>query len=178
MANFLVTSLIWDITATMDLTLIERRNLRIQWNVYLCVALSHTKNLVQNYSDHFGNSQRSSLSPTEYNHDTNYINKHKGANHDTRKLHLWARHEERAVSVFLDVVSYTANWLKMSLSLHFIPSSCMSISPWPHLPPFLLRPGVLRLLPLLCPDAPWALHRPRQPWHRGKQPAHLREQWE
>ena len=73
-------------------------------------------NLVQNYSDHFGNSQRSSLSPTgqgvkstspteqkmatktvriqhintsdEDKHDTNYINKHKYTNHDTRKLHL------------------------------------------------------------------------------------------
>ena len=80
-----------------------------------------TKNLVQNYSDHFGNSQRSSLSPMEgvkstspvtenynkkgyenciysmnnintsnedNNHDTNNINKHADANHDTRKLHL------------------------------------------------------------------------------------------
>ena len=73
-------------------------------------------NLVQNYSDHFGNSQRSSLSPTgsakEYifhyrkwlrklciystnihtsdednKHDTNCINKHKYTNIDTRKLH-------------------------------------------------------------------------------------------
>ena len=73
-------------------------------------------NLVQNYSDHFGNSQRSSLSPTggckEYfsnyrkwlrklyvystkintsdednKHDTNYINKHKYTNIDTLKLH-------------------------------------------------------------------------------------------
>ena len=74
-------------------------------------------NLVQNYSDHFGNSQRSSLSPTggvkstspttgngyenctytariinssdeDNKHDTNCINKHKCTNHDTRKLHL------------------------------------------------------------------------------------------
>ena len=72
-------------------------------------------NLVQNYSDHFGNSQRSSLSPTggvkstsplqkngyenciysmnnihmsdEDKHDTNYINKHKYTNTDIRKLH-------------------------------------------------------------------------------------------
>ena len=69
---------------------------------------------MQNYNDHFGNSQPSSLSPTgrckeyisnyrkwlrklyvystnintsdEDKHDTNYI-KHKDANHDTRKLH-------------------------------------------------------------------------------------------
>ena len=79
-------------------------------------GMSHTKNLVQNYSDHFGNSQRSSLSPTGgakstspttekwlrklyvYNnninmsnednkHDTNYINKSDTNNHDARKLH-------------------------------------------------------------------------------------------
>ena len=79
-------------------------------------GMSHTKNLVQNYSDHFGNSQRSSLSPTGgakstspttekwlrklyvYNnninmsnednkHDTNYINKNDTNNHDARKLH-------------------------------------------------------------------------------------------
>ena len=71
-------------------------------------------NLVQNYSDHFGSSQRSSLSPTggvksippttenwlrklyEYStnintsdedkHDTNYINNN-DTNTDTRKLH-------------------------------------------------------------------------------------------
>ena len=74
-------------------------------------------NMVQNYSDQFGNSQRSSLSPTgcvkstssttengyenciysmnnihmsneDNKHDTNYINKHKYTNHDMRKLHL------------------------------------------------------------------------------------------
>ena len=39
------------------------------------------------------------MSDEDNNHDTNYINKHKDANHDTRKLHLWARHVERAVSV-------------------------------------------------------------------------------
>ena len=73
-------------------------------------------NLVQNYSDHFGNSQSSSLSPTggvkstspttenghenctystnninmsneDKNHDTNYINKYNDVNTDTRKLH-------------------------------------------------------------------------------------------
>ena len=81
------------------------------------------------YSDHFGNSQRSSLLPTggvkstspdtenhykngyenctyniysmttneDNNHDTNYINKNTDTDHDTRKLHEWARHIERAV---------------------------------------------------------------------------------
>ena len=77
--------------------------------------MSLTMNLVQNYSDHFGNSQRSSLSPTggvkstspttengyenctytalnnihtsdEDKHDTNYINKN-DTNTYTRKLH-------------------------------------------------------------------------------------------
>ena len=101
----------------MDLTLIEQGNLRKSVN-HLCICgMSLTKNLVQNYSDHFGNSQRSSLSPTgcvkstspitengyenciysmnnihmsieDNKHDTNYINKHKYTNIDTRKLHL------------------------------------------------------------------------------------------
>ena len=38
-----------------------------------------------------------------------------------------------------DVVSYTPHWLKLSLSLHSIPSSHMCGSLWPHLPPFLLQ---------------------------------------
>ena len=84
----------------------------------LCMCgMSLTMNLVQNYSDNFGNSQRSSLSPTgcvkstssttengyenciyitinihmsdeDNKHDTNYINKHNDVNTDTRKLHL------------------------------------------------------------------------------------------
>ena len=77
---------------------------------------SHKEFGAKNYSDHFGNSQRSSLSPTggvkstspvtenhykngyenctysmtsneDNNHDTKHINKHTDANHDTRKLH-------------------------------------------------------------------------------------------
>ena len=100
----------------MDLTLIERGNLRKSVNRLFTCGMSLTMNLVQNYSDHFGNSQSSSLSPTggckEYisnyrkwlrklyvysmnnntsdednKHDTNYINKHKYTNIDTRKLH-------------------------------------------------------------------------------------------
>ena len=49
----------------MDLTLIERGNLRKSVNRLFTCGMSLTMNLVQNYSDHFGNSQRSSLSPTE-----------------------------------------------------------------------------------------------------------------
>ena len=40
MANFLVASLIWDITATMDLILIEQGNLRSQWRTVSPVARS------------------------------------------------------------------------------------------------------------------------------------------
>ena len=108
------------------------------------------------------------MSDEDNKHDTNYINKHKDANHDTRKLHLWARHVERAVSVFLDVCVTHTSWLKMSLSLHSIRMPSMSVSPWPLLPTFLLQPS--RLLPLFCPDAPWAAHRPRQREHRATQP--------
>ena len=83
--------------------------------LFMC-GMSLTKNLVQNYSDHFGNSLSSSLSPTggvkstssttencyenclystnniymsdeDNNHDTNYINKNDTNNHDARKLH-------------------------------------------------------------------------------------------
>ena len=81
--------------------------------LFMC-GMSLTKNLVQNYSDQFGNSQRSLLSPTggvkstsptaenwlrklctynlnnntsnEDKHDTNHIN-NKYTNTDTRKLH-------------------------------------------------------------------------------------------
>ena len=51
-------------TTTMDLTLIELGNLRKSVNCLFTCGMSLTMNLVQNYSDHFGNSQRSSLSPT------------------------------------------------------------------------------------------------------------------
>ena len=56
MARFLVASLIWDITATMDLTLIERGNLRKSVNRPFTYGMSLTMNLVQNYSDQLGNS--------------------------------------------------------------------------------------------------------------------------
>ena len=34
MANYLVASLLWDLTTKMDLTLIERGNLRIRWATF------------------------------------------------------------------------------------------------------------------------------------------------
>ena len=100
----------------MDLTLIERGNLRTSVNRLFTCGMSLTMNLVQNYSDQFGNSQRSLLSPTEgvkrkppttenwlrklyeYSmnnntstedkHETNHINnKYNDTNTDTRKLH-------------------------------------------------------------------------------------------
>ena len=48
MARFLVASLIWDITATMDLTLMEIGNLRKQWMVLFTCGMSLKTNLVQN----------------------------------------------------------------------------------------------------------------------------------
>ena len=48
--------LIGDITATMDLTLIERRNFLKSVNRLCTCGMSLTMNLVQNYSDQFGNS--------------------------------------------------------------------------------------------------------------------------
>ena len=90
-------------------------NLKKSVNRLFICGMSLTKNLVQNYSDPFGNSQRSSPSPTggvkstspntengyencifsmnnmhtsdEDKHYTNYIDKHKYTNIDTRKLH-------------------------------------------------------------------------------------------
>ena len=48
----------------MVLTLIKRGNLRKSVNRLFICGMSLTMNLVQNYSDHVGNNQRSSLSPT------------------------------------------------------------------------------------------------------------------
>ena len=119
---------------------------------------------------------RHNMSDEDNKHDANYINKRKCTNHDTRKLHLWAQHMERAVFVVHLLMScHTTLMAQDVLESHFIPSSHMSVSLWPHFPPFLLRPVLHRLLPLLRPDAPWAAHRPRQPDRHAK-PAHLREQ--
>ena len=95
----------------MDLTLIERGNLRKSVNRLFTCGMSLTMNLVQNYSDQFGNSQRGLLSPTESvksippntenwlrklctyslknntstedKHETNY-----SMNNDTRNMHI------------------------------------------------------------------------------------------
>ena len=90
---------------------------KISENCLFICGMSLTMNLVQNYCDHFGNSQRSSLSSTgckeyisnyrkwlrklyvysmnnntsdedKHDNDTNYINKHKYTDIDTRELHL------------------------------------------------------------------------------------------
>ena len=57
------------------------------------------------------------MSDEDNNHDTNCINKHKYTNHDTRKLHLWAQHVERAVSVLSWCRVTRTSWFKMFLSL-------------------------------------------------------------
>ena len=125
MARFLVASLIWDITATLDLTLMERVNLRKQWMVYLFVEWVSILIWCQSYSDQFGNSQRSLLSPTGcvksilpvtenrlrklYNYsmnndkstednETNHIN-NKCNDMNTRKMHnTWAWTQARTLS--------------------------------------------------------------------------------
>ena len=169
-----------------------------QWIVYLFVAWISQRIWCKIYSDHFGNSQRSSPPPTgdvkstsldtanhytngyenstcniyrmmsneDNNHDTNNINKNDTNNHDARKLHEWARPRRARclVSVRLDVESWSSLAQVVhvsSLRLHVIHD--VRFSPWPHLPPFQLQPDLLRLLPLLCLDAPWPAHRPRQP---------------
>ena len=49
------------------------------------------------------------MSDEDNNHDTNYINKFHDANHDTRKLHMWAQDVESAVSVlFWSCVIHTS----------------------------------------------------------------------
>ena len=48
----------------MVLTLMERGNLRKSVNRLFMCGMTLTMNMVQNYSDQFGNSQRSLLSPT------------------------------------------------------------------------------------------------------------------
>ena len=137
----------------MDLTLIERGNLQKSVNRLLTCGMSLTMNLVQNYSDHFGNSQRSSLSPTggvkstspsteiatkngyesciysmnnihmsnedKHDNDTNYINKHKYTNHDTRQL----RHIGHVVFVVLLLMLSHAPHGSRCSSV-FIPSTC------------------------------------------------------
>ena len=65
LARFLVASLIWDITTTMDLTLIERRNLRKSVNRLFTCGMSHNEFGAKVTAAKFGNSERSSLSLTD-----------------------------------------------------------------------------------------------------------------
>ena len=111
-------------------------------------GMSLTMNLVQNYSDDFGNSQRSSLSPTggvkstfsttengyenciysmnnihmsneDNKHDTNYINKNDTNTYTRKLLHLRARHVERAVSSsHLDVTCTSVAQVVLESSSH------------------------------------------------------------
>ena len=121
-------------------------------------------NLVQNYSDQFGNSQRSLPSPTgcvkstspktenrlrklctysmnnntsdEDKHDTNYIN-NKYTNTYTRMLHnLWALHLERAVSLHLLMsVSHAPHGSRCSwVSFHPHGHPCVFLSDLTFLP--------------------------------------------
>ena len=147
-------------------------------------------NLVQNYSDHFGNSQRSLLSPTGSVKSTSplqkngYENGYENCTY-TAKLHQQQVHEHLHAQVaqpvskarrarssvhFLWCLCHTHLLAQGVLESHFIPSSSRSVSPWPRFLPFLLRPVLHRLLPLLLPDAHWA----RQHDHHATQPAQLR----
>ena len=201
MANFLVASLLWDLTTKMDFTLIERWNLWQTVNRLFICGINLTENWCTIYSDYIGNSQRSSLSPTgsvkstspvtenhnkngyeNYIHNTNFIMTNEDNNHDTnytnkndtnksrRARPAWVSTAARCLVVFLVSLMSSHDPLGSSRScvchLHAMLHMCGSL--WPHLPPFLLRPVLHRLLPLLCPDVPWPAHQPRQPGLRGK----------
>ena len=83
-------------------------------------GMSLTMNLVQNYSDDFGNSQRSSLSPTGGVKSTSSTTEDGDTNTYTRKLlHLRARHVERAVSSsHLDVTCTSVAQVVLESSSH------------------------------------------------------------
>ena len=113
------------------------------------------------------------MSNEDNKHDTNYINKHKDANHDARKLHKWARHIERAVSVRHDDLS----WYSL---LKFIESS---ISCHPHVAhvsfsliftylPFYFDLSFTVFFHSSVLIAPWHAHRPLQPGLRGNNLRH------
>ena len=126
------------ITTTMDLTLIERRNLRKSVNHLFTCGMSLTMNLVQNYSDQFRNSQRSLLSPTggvkstssyyrklatkfvylqPEQHNTNHINnKYTMTRTPTRASCTTCEHALRARSLRLscDVVSHAPHGSRCS----------------------------------------------------------------
>ena len=160
MARFLVTSLIWDITATMDFTLMERGNVPKQWMVYI-----YSWKLIwcRSYSDQFGNSQQQvQLHEQTRARCTSLEQEHKRTTCHT----LWCR------------VTCTS-WFQ-SESRH-LSSMYMCVSPWVHLSLLLLRPVLPCLLLFLPPSAFRAAHWVRQP---DRQPdrhaklAQLREQGE
>ena len=84
----------------MDLTLIERRNLRIsETSIYVwheshkdTVSDGECKEYIFHYRKWLRKlyvySNNIYMSDEDNNHDTNYINKFHEANHDTRKLHM------------------------------------------------------------------------------------------
>ena len=78
----------------MDLTLIERGNLRKSVNRLFTCGMRLTMNLVQNYSDQFGNSQRSSLSPTGWCKE--YISNYSSSAHTVKEQHAPDEHREIA----------------------------------------------------------------------------------
>ena len=144
MARFLVASRIWDITATMDLTLMQRVNLRKQWMVYLFAEWVSKRIWCKSYSDQFGNSQRSLLSPTggvksippttdnwlrklyiyslnndtstEDKHETNHINNiYNDMNMNTRNMHnTWAWTQARSFRHTSWCFVTCTSWLKCS----------------------------------------------------------------
>ena len=88
----------------------------------------------------------------------------------TTHANCTSEHRQRTGSCVLcltDDVSHHIGSSSLSLSSHVIRMSHMCRSLWSLRPPFLLQPVVHRLLPLLCPDAPWHADRPLQPGHRG-----------
>ena len=68
------------------------------------------------------------------------------------------------ISVYVSWSSWLKSFTCLSSSHHDM--MCVSFRPLP--PPFLLRPVLPRVLSLLCLDAPWPAHRPRQPGLSGK----------
>ena len=124
------------------------------------ITENHYKNGYVNYTNFIKTNE-------DINNDTKHTINNDTNNHNARDLHEWA--QQRAVSCVscLDVESWSC-WFKsftcLSSHLH---AMYMCVSLWLLRHPFLLRPVLPRLLPLLCPDAPWPAHRPRQPGLRG-----------
>ena len=155
MARFLVASITWDITATMDLTLIERGNLRKSVNRPFTCGMSLTMNLVQNYSDHFGNSQRSSLSPTggvkgtSPTTENGYENCTYTARISARAMRTTSRTQTTSTRMTRTPTraSCTNQWARP----HW--ARCFVVTPWCHMQPYGSRCSWV-FLPSAC--HPWA----------------------